>query len=98
MTGDDVYYYIEWGVREDKVLVGPYSSGEEITLSYSWSEEERPYIIISRAKDTDGHWGPYGELKVTMPVNQYYHSFPLLKRLLELFPNAFPILRHLLEL
>jgi len=96
-NGDDVYYYIEWGVREDKVLVGPYSSGEEITLSYSWGEEERPYIIISRAKDTDGHWGPYGELKVTMPVNQQ-STHPMFYWFLERFPNAFPILRHLLEL
>jgi len=36
-NGDDVYYYIEWGYTEDTELVGPYSSGEEITLSYSWA-------------------------------------------------------------
>jgi len=98
-NGDDVSYYIEWGYTEDHVTVGPYSSGEEITLSYSWPEDrERGYIIIARAGDTDGNWGPVGELRVTMPISQQDYSFPLLQRLLERFPNAFPILRHLLGL
>jgi len=94
-NGDDVYYYIEWGYTEDTELVGPYSSGEEITLSYSWADDrERSYIIISRAKDTDGHWGPYGELKVTMPVNQNIQinsqqsSIPLFFQILQRLMNT----------
>jgi outer membrane protein assembly factor BamB len=92
----DIRYYIDWGDGDFEDWIGPYPSGEEITLSHTW-DEEKTYTIRARAKDTDNLWGPWGELEVTMPVNQQSYSFPLLQRLLERFPNMFPILRHLLE-
>jgi len=94
---DDVYYYIEWGDGEFEDWFGPYASGEEVVVSHSWNEQDT-YTIRARAKDTDNLWGPWGELEVTMPVNQHIYSFPLIQRLLERFPNAFPILRQLLGL
>ena len=93
---DDVYYYIEWGDGEFENWFGPYESGEEVIISHTW-DEQNTYTIKARAKDTNNLWGPWGELEVTMPVNQHSYSFPLLQRLLERFPNMFPILRHLIE-
>ena len=76
---------------------GPYDSGEEVIISHTWDEQDT-YTIRARAKDTNNLWGPWGELEVSMPVNQHSYSFPLLQRLLERFPNMFPILRHLLDI
>ena len=94
--GDDVYYWIAWGDFTYEKWIGPYSSGEEVTVGHTWSKKGT-YNIYSRNKDIYGAEGGTSKLKVWMPVNQNVYSFPLLQRLLERFPNAFPILRHLLE-
>jgi len=93
---DDVYYYIEWGDGEFTDWIGPYDSGEEVIISYTW-DEKGTYTIKARAKDTDNLWGPWGELEVTMPVNQPV-QYPLIQWLLERFPNTFPIFRSLIGL
>ena len=95
-NGDDVYYYTEWGDGEFEDWFGPYDSGEEVVVSHSWDEQDT-YTIRARAKDTDNLWGPWGELEVTMPVNQQY-QYPMFHWFLERFPNVFPILRSPLEL
>jgi len=94
---DDIWYYVDWGDDSSSGWLGPYSSGEAITLSHTW-EEQDTYTLRCMAKDTLGGVSEWGTLEVTMPVNQYSYSFPLLQRLLERFPNAFPILRQLLGL
>ena len=87
--GKDVYYWIEWGDGGWTGWVGPYSSGEEITLSYTWSEKGT-YTIKARAKDTDNLWGLWGTLQVTMPRSRvatntlflrFFERFPLLEKL-----------------
>ena len=93
----DVSYYIDWGDGAFEDWFGPYDSGEEVVVSHTWSEQDT-YTIRARARDTDNLWGPWGELEVTMPVNQEVDIHPFLQRILERFPNAFPILRLLLGL
>ena len=88
-NGDDVYYYIEWGDGEYEDWFGPFASGEEVVISHTWDEQDT-YTIRARAKDTDNLWGPWGELEVTMPVNQ-----PVQYPLLELFRERFPLLYQL---
>jgi len=89
-NGNDVYYYIEWGDGSVEDWIGPYSSGEEITRAHTW-DEKGTYTIKARAKDTDNLWGPWGTLKVTMPVNYNLNQqqsnslfFQMLERLLNL--------------
>ena len=93
---DDVFYQIYWGNGEDLNWIGPFDSGEEVVVdfTYYW---EGTFRILARAKDVNDIYGPWSELEVTMPVNQQSYSFPLLQRLLERFPNMFPILRNLIE-
>jgi len=91
----DIRYYIDWGDGSYEDWIGPYSSGQEITVSHIWAEENT-YTIQAKAKDTLDVESQWGTLQVTMPVNQHSYPFPLLQRLLERFPNAFPILRNLL--
>jgi len=95
-NGDDVFFNIEWGDGQIEDWFGPYDSGEEVVVSHTW-DEQGTYTIRARAKDTNNLWGPWGELEVTMPVNQQYSS-SLFHRFLERFPNAFPILRYILKL
>jgi len=91
--GDDVYYYIDWNDDNVEEWIGPYGSGEEVTVSHTW-DEKGTYTIRAKAKDTNDAESDWGTLEVTMPVS--YNS--LFLRFLERFPNAFPILRHLLGL
>ena len=93
---DDVFYNIEWGDGEVIDWIGPYDSGEEVIVSHTWDEQDT-YTIKARAKDTNNLWGPWGELEVSMPVNQQ-SAHPWLHWFLYRFPNAFPILRNVLGL
>lgn len=95
--GGDLYYFVEWSDDTNSGWKGPFESGVKMILSHKWDEEDT-YTIRAKAKDTLDVESPWSTLEVTMPVNQYSYSFPLLQRLLELFPNAFPILRNLLKL
>ncbi len=100
--GDDVYYWIEWGDGQIEKWIGPYASGDDVKVKHTWNEEGT-YTIKARAKDTNGLWGEWETLEVTMPRNKsinkpFNFNFPLLSWLFERFPNAFPILRYLLGL
>jgi len=90
-NGDNVYYYIEWGDGKIEDWIGPYISGEEITLSHTW-KDKGTYTIRARAKDTDNLWGPWSELEVTMPKNQQVSNMWFLRWL-----ERFPILQMLLD-
>jgi len=91
-NGDDVFYYIDWGDGEFTDWIGPYDSGQQITVSHTWSEKGT-YNIKARAKDTDNLWGPWGELEVTMPMSQPSVNQQILKaifqRLLSFRQNIF---------
>ncbi len=93
---NNLFYQIDWGNGTLTDWLGPYSSGESIILSHSWSEKET-YTIRARAKDTDNRWGPWGELEVTMPYSYELSQFPFLHWWLDRFPHAFPILRYILN-
>ena len=92
----DIYYYIEWGDGEFEDWLGPYSSGEKVTLSHTWDEEDI-YTIQAKARNIYGAESDWATLEVEMPVNQQV-QYPFIQWLLERFPNAFPILRTLLGL
>ena len=95
--GSDLWYYIEWGDDTFEDWLGPYSSGQEITVSHTW-DKRGTFVVRAKAKDTFDAESYWGTLEVSMPVDQPVYSFPLLQRLLERFPNVFPILRHLIDL
>ncbi len=56
--GDNVRYYVDWGDGNTSGWIGPYPSGEEITVSHTWGEPGT-YSVRARAEDTYGiksHW------------------------------------------
>jgi hypothetical protein len=48
--GEDIYYYIEWGDDTNSGWIGPYESGEEITVTHKWISAN-DYEIRVRARD-----------------------------------------------
>jgi hypothetical protein len=49
-NGDDISYYIEWGDNTSSGWIGPYHSGEELTVNHTWFEHG-VYEIKAKAKD-----------------------------------------------
>jgi hypothetical protein len=66
--GDQVYYLIDWGDNTKSEWIGPYSSGEQITKSHTWSKKAT-YTVKAKAKDIYGHESYWATLSVTMPVD-----------------------------
>jgi hypothetical protein len=88
---DDVYYFIDWGDNTTSDWLGPYDSGEEISVSHRWLKQGNFEIRI-KARNTIGV-SDWGTLTVTIPrtratTNLWYQwlldRFPLLERLLNL--------------
>jgi len=91
----DVYFYIEWGDDTSSGWIGPYSSGEEITVSHTWNTNGL-YILKAKAKDICDCESEWGRLPIVMPRNRAINT-PFLN-FLQNHPNLFPILRQLLGL
>jgi outer membrane protein assembly factor BamB len=94
--GNDIYYTIDWGDGTTTDWLGPYTSGETLTLSHSWGSKGT-YLIQARAKDKQNLWGPWGTLSVTMPCSYDLPFMNFMERVLERFPNVFPIFRYILK-
>lgn len=56
--GYDVFYYIDWGDDSYEEWIGPFSSGQEVSVNHTW-EEQDIFTIRAKAKDeneTQGGW------------------------------------------
>jgi hypothetical protein len=86
--GDKVYYWIEWFEDDPSAKwEGPYASGKEILRNHTWYEMGK-YTIRAKAKDVFGAEGPWGTLKVTMPITVSQQStkplfFQFLQRIIQ---------------
>jgi len=87
---DEIFYYIIWGDGTSDGWLGPYSSGDEIKVSHTWSKTGI-YKIQAKAKDTNDLESDYGTLTVIIPRTKasFYSSlfkflehFPLLQKIL----------------
>ncbi len=92
--GDNLYYYVCWGESCGcGEWVGPYTSGEEVVFSHSWSKKGT-YEITAKVKDTSEIESNWTTFEVSMPRNKLvYISF--LQLLFERFSNTFQILKYL---
>jgi len=95
-NNDYLYYFIDWGDDEIEEWIGPYAPEDDVIKSHTWDDTGK-YTILCKTKDVFGAESDWGILKVTMPFNNLY-NFPILSRILDLFPNAFPIIRQLIGL
>jgi hypothetical protein len=79
LEGGDLYYWIDWGDGENTGWIGPYKSGEEISVSHSWTEQET-FIIKAKSKDIEGAESEEATTSFSAPRNRLIISF-LLERL-----------------
>ena len=91
--GSDVYYWVDWGDGNNTGWDGPHPSGEEVTLSHTWSTQEA-FTIKAKAKDTAGAESDWGEHPFSTPRNRAAFSILLEKYLIKV---PF-ILRYLLNI
>ena len=95
---DEVSYYIEWGDGDITDWTTPQASGPPgYSESHIWDIEDS-YTIRAKAKDSSGAESDWGTLAISMPLNQGSYPYPLLYKILQLFPNLFPVLRQLMGL
>jgi hypothetical protein len=71
--GDDLYYFIKWGDDTNTGWIGPYSTGEVITLSHNWSNNSK-YVLKAKVKDIHENESEWAFLEISMPKTK---SFPL---------------------
>ncbi|UCF12577.1 MAG: PKD domain-containing protein [Thermoplasmatales archaeon] len=101
---DEIYYWIEWGDGFIEEWVGPYASGEERTITHTWSKKGN-YTIRCKAMDVYGKESAWGELEVVMPMNLHSTNslfFQFLEKVLQRFLlfdwiiSSFPALNRIL--
>ena len=63
---DQIYYYIDWGDGTTSGWVGPYNSGETVTLPHQWNKKGN-YVIKALAKDVNELVSSWGMLSVEIP-------------------------------
>jgi len=79
---DQIYYLFEWGDGADSGWIGPYISGDIVSSTHTWDEEDT-YEIKVKAKDTEGDESPWSDpLSVTMPLNQQISESSNLQQIL----------------
>jgi len=88
---DDVYYYIDWGDNTTGDWIGPFDSGEEISVSHRWLKQGNFEIRI-KARNTIGV-SDWGTLTITIPRDKATYNL-LHLRLLERFPFLKNLLNH----
>jgi pyrrolidone-carboxylate peptidase len=90
---NDLSYMIEWGDGRE-IVVGLYPSGEEVTVSHTWSKGT--YTIRAKAVDVFGAESKWSELEVTMPKNKEAVTL-FLDFIQQRFPRLFLLLNYLLS-
>jgi len=72
VDGDSIYYYWSWGDNSNSEWIGPYTSGEEISITHIW-DNRGDYSIKVKAKDQEGLESPWSDpLTISMPRNNQY--------------------------
>jgi hypothetical protein len=82
----DIHIYVDWDDGNAEDWIGPFSSGEEITLSHTW-ESGGSYIIKVRAKDICGEKSGWTHLGLILPLN--LPQSQMLNQIFELLKSRF---------
>ncbi len=83
-NNDNLFYYIKWGDGSHTGWIGPYKSGETITLNHTWNHRGS-FVIQAKTKDIYGLESDWSTLEVSMPKNKILLSSSLLRLFRELY-------------
>jgi hypothetical protein len=94
----DIFYMVDWDDGERTEWLGPYSSGETISLIHKW-KLKGTYWIKAWAKDTVGGESPQGSHKIIILTSsaRSYQVNPLVTQILERYLRNFPAINFLLN-
>lgn len=97
--GYDLYYRINWDDGHDTGYIGPYSSGETITLSHSWKNKGE-YWIKAWVKDEFGGESSQASyiINILTNANKQKTTNLIFNQIIEKVLNHFPRLVRLLGL
>jgi len=94
VDGDQVFYLWDWGDGNFSDWLGPFASGTNANVQYSWPLKGT-YSIQVKAKDTNGAESNWSDpLSVTMPRNSASLVF-FFERLEQRFPLVFLLVHEL---
>ncbi|ENO12471.1 Rhodanese-related sulfurtransferase [Thermoplasmatales archaeon SCGC AB-539-C06] len=65
---DIVYYFVNWSDNTSTLNIGPFASGEEVTVSHSWVEQDT-YVVKVKSWDYYQAESNWTTLEVSMPKN-----------------------------
>jgi outer membrane protein assembly factor BamB len=87
-SGNDLYYYVEWGDGDSTGWMGPYLNDEPFVTYHEW-DEEGSYTIRAKAKNSDDEVSDWATMEVSMPRNKPYTGFfnQLLNNIMKFFQN-----------
>ena len=100
---DDIYIMFDWGDGSDSDWIGPYQSGENISIDHTWSRQGN-YPVRVKTKDdpngdgniSDGLESPWSDtVMISMPKSSSIDKkilFSLLRPIFERYPLLFDIL------
>ena len=92
--GNDVYYWFDWGDGSNSGWKGPYSSGETVSQSKTWSRKGT-FGVKVKAKDTNDVESEWSEsLSVSIPRSRFSFRHNLIE-LIEIILERFPRLQEL---
>jgi len=94
-NGEQIYFTIEWGDGQTNTWIGPYTSGQPVTIPHSW-DKKGTYTVKAKAKDTHNAESDWGTLDVNMPLSYNDMGLHFFEKLFERFPNLFPVIRYML--
>ena len=87
--GYDIWYYIEWRDGSVDEWIGPYASGQNVTVSHTWNIK-KTYEVRVKAKDIHGFESDWATLEVSIPKSRIYNwwmdwleRFPILQNILD---------------
>jgi len=100
---DKLYYQFDWGDNTQSEWIGPFDSGENVSVKHEWSKKGN-YNIIAQVKDDPNNDGDLSDgvesgwsdpLPVSMPKGKIQNTFFL--KLLSRIIDQFPILDYYLH-
>lgn len=92
---DNLSYTINWGDGTIEGWMGPYVSGEPISLNHTWAEKGS-YPIHVKAKDIHSAESEWGTVEVSISNSKQKHRFSLMN-LVDILYERHPILARIIE-
>ena len=93
----DVNFDIDWGDGHGSSNLGPYASGEDVTMKHVWKIGGK-YTIKVRATDVLGAESPWTYLEISVPRAKISSFIAIMQQIFQRFPNLFFVLKNLMEI